>query len=342
MINKEPDYPKSIEKYFIPNDSNDLHHINKITIGLDDSNLEHDLNAFISIPKKVKIDLLPEEYSTISTLLNDFVLKIIEKILLNLVYDTITLQYKEALKEALSILSTQKDFTTEIRNYFYYDENFIEFSGFIDSKYSSSEYLEVTLFLILRIKLHRKYCKITLDVKSLEIIYKIREKFGMKLYLNSSSEILCDKKNMKYSIKQINLTETLNNNNPLRIYIEYPIKEIDVLRICFNNIIYNKNKLIPRKLKKKISNQGYIFMMAIKNPMNFGCQNCLNETNEKILQVKFREFEQHNCRIHLCKNCVDLLCSDDCITDCLSCDEFLMNFSQVKKYYHYHLINNTK
>jgi hypothetical protein len=342
MINKQSEASNTFDKNFIENDLNDIQQIQKISLDLNDSNLEHDINAFLSISKKVKIELLPREYDTLCTLLKDFILKIIEKILLNLVYDTITIQYKEALKEAMLILSTEKNFSSQMRNRFSYDENFIEFSIFIDSKYSPSDYLEVTIIIIMKIKLHRKYCKITVDIKSFEIIYKVKEKFGMKLNPNNSSEILLDKKNSKCLIKQINLMQKLNNNNPIRFYIEYPIKEIDVLRICFNNLIFNKNKLKPRKFPKQISKEGYIYMMATKNPMNFGCQNCLNENNEKIFQVKFREFEQHNCRIHLCKTCVDLLCSDDCITDCLSCDDFLMNFNQVDKIYHYHLINQLK
>jgi hypothetical protein len=104
-------------------------------------------------------------------------------------------------------------------------------------------------------------------------------------------------------------------------------------------LIFYKQKYQYRRQTKKMSNEGYIYMMATKNPMNVGCQNCLNEDNEKIFQVKFREFEGHNCRIHICKKCVEVLSEDDCRKDCLSCDEFTMNFYYVEKIYHYHLVN---
>lgn len=305
----------------------------------ENSQLEPDFEKFVTLTNSVKVNLLQDDHESISKLLKDFMKRLIEKILLNLVYDTMTIEYKEALSEAMHSLSNDEKLDIQMKNNFTYDENFINFSLFMDSKYYPSYFLENTIQLILKIKLHMKYCKITVDISSLEIIYKIKERFGLKLNENFSSQFSIDKNNTKSLIKEINLTQKLNNDNLIRFYIEYPIKEIDNLRICFNNLIFYKQKFLPRRQAKKFSREGYIYMMATKNPMNFGCQNCLNEDNEKIFQVKFREFEGHNCRIHICKKCVDELSQDDCTKDCLSCDEFLLNFYCVEKIYHYHLVN---
>ena len=47
----------------------DFNEIPKLSLNLDNtSNLEYDINTFLSISQKVKIELLSEEYYTLSTL----------------------------------------------------------------------------------------------------------------------------------------------------------------------------------------------------------------------------------------------------------------------------------